>query len=148
MCILPSSTHCTSSHGLPNNLTQRLAKHFVSSGLPSSPAQARHSDLEHSCARASPHSRICCTVFHSHSLNSSRDSKHQCQLLLQNRDDHDSDVTRFRNTHTAPHKIGTTISRAQPGYPLLCRCTKICGSTVLMTSHHQTLVNLIKAYEV
>ena len=47
--------------------------------------------------------------------------------------------------------VGTTISLAQPwssGYPLLCRCTKICGtSTVLMTSHHQSLVNLIKANE-
>ena len=55
MCILPSSTNCTSSHGSPNILTQRIAKHSVSNGLPSIPAQARHSDLEHSCARASPH---------------------------------------------------------------------------------------------
>ena len=45
MCILPSSTNCTSSHGLPNSPAQRLAKQSVSSGLPSSPAQARHSHL-------------------------------------------------------------------------------------------------------
>ena len=54
-CILPSSTHCTSSHGLPNILTQRFAKHSVSNGLPSIPAQARHSDLERSRARGRPH---------------------------------------------------------------------------------------------
>ena len=45
-CILPSSTNCTSSHGSPSSPTQRLAKHSVSSGLPSSPAQARHSHLK------------------------------------------------------------------------------------------------------
>ena len=67
MCILPSSTHCTSSHGLPNILTQRFAKHSVSNGLPSIPAQARHSDLERSRARGRPHTlEFCCTVWHSY----------------------------------------------------------------------------------
>ena len=88
MCILPSSTSCTSSNGSPSS--KRLAKQ---------PGSSPTFALEHSCARASPRSRICCTIFHSDSLNSFLDSKHQYQLLLQNRGNHDFDVTRFRNTH-------------------------------------------------
>ena len=88
MCILPSSTHCTSSHGLPNMLTQRFAKHSVSNGLSSIPAQPRHSDLEHSRARGRPHT-LEFLLYSTHpseliSLSSSRDFKHQCQRLDQN----------------------------------------------------------------
>ena len=103
-------TMCNSAFKHKLHLATRLAKLFVSSDLPNSPSQRLAKQpgssptftLEHSCARAFPRSRICWTVFHSHSLNSSRDSKHQYQLLFQNRGNHDSDVTRFRNTHTGP----------------------------------------------
>ena len=59
MCILPSSTHCTSSHGLPNIFDttvcqtfrlKRLAKHSGSS--------SSFGSWTFTCARASPHSRI------------------------------------------------------------------------------------------
>ena len=43
--------------------------------------------------------------------------------LLQNRGNHGCRHKLQQHTQ-APHKIGTTISRAQPGYSLLSRCTK------------------------
>ena len=43
--------------------------------------------------------------------------------LLQNRGNHGCRHTLQEHTQ-ALHKIGTTISRAQPGYSLLCRCTE------------------------
>ena len=52
-CAFCLQAHTAPRHTACQTTTQRLAKHSVSSGLPSSPAQARHSDLEHSCARAS-----------------------------------------------------------------------------------------------
>ena len=70
---------------------QAHTANFVSNGLPSIPAQARHSDLEHSRARGRPQTHeFCCTALihlssHHLSLSSSQDFKHQCQLLFQNR---------------------------------------------------------------
>ena len=55
------------------------------------------------------------------SLSSSRDSKHQCQLLLQNRGDHDSDVTRFKNkTACQASSSRSSNSRASPRSQVYC----------------------------
>ena len=59
----------------------------------------------------------------------------QGQLLLQNRGNH--------SCSQALHKIGTTISLAPPGYPLLCRCTK---SATPSKYWWQLIINLSPAW--
>ena len=104
---------------------KRLAKHSGSS--------SSFGSWTFTCARASPHSRILLYSTHPSELISLSSSiwTYLCELIHLNSSlwahpgisninanfffkiaDHDSDVTRFRNTHTyaAPHKMGTTIS--------------------------------------
>ena len=119
------STSCTSSHGSPSS---------PPNGLPSSLAHARHSYFS-THVRGRPHALefgvyslslafsefvrtgvLPVSGFQTAVSTSSGD-------LLQNRGNHGCRHTLQEHTQ-APHKIGTTISRAQPGYPLLCRCTK------------------------
>ena len=105
------STSCTSSHGSSTSI------------------------LEHSCARVSHALEF---AVYSLSLAFSEFvrtgalpvSEFQTAVstssgdLLQNRGNYGCRHTLQEHTHAAPHKMGTTISLAEPGYPLLCRCTE------------------------
>ena len=133
--------HSAFKHKL--HLVTRLAKQPGSTAcqtvrlkrLAKQPGSSPTFALEHSCARASSLSNLLYSLSLAFSefvrTGALPVSEFQTAVstssgdLLQNRGNHDSDVTRFRNTHTqAPHKIRTIISRAHSGYPLLCRCAE------------------------
>ena len=77
----------------------------------------------HPCGRLHTLELAGVPTIYSHSLNSSAPAYSRC------RDSFKiaaitAAVTYFQEYSQVLHKMGTTISLAQPGYPLLCRCTK------------------------
>ena len=114
MCILPSSINCT--------FVTRLAKHSVSTACQAARLKSDIHTWTFMYAGVPTLSNLLFSVFHSHSLNSSAPARSRCRNSKQQYQPHLA--ISFKIAAITAAVTWTAFSLAQPGYPLLCRCTE------------------------